>query len=210
MASKRNDRKAPRKEKGLGRGLKLLIIVTVIAVIVIAGVQAFQPTRPAAPTSATTSPKPGYVGVGDTAPDFSLRIVTEEGLTPQSLSLSSFRGKVVLVEFLVSWCQACRQMEPAVGDLYKIYGPEEVEFLSVAGTYGGATAESTSQFIKEFRSPWAYLLDTTSGVFEMYGIQATPTFFIISREGKVLARIEGGSYEQLAVAITNALIAKTA
>jgi len=144
------------------------------------------------------------------APDFSLRIVTEQGLTFESLSLSSLRGKVVLIEFMASWCQACRQMEPAVGDLYRIYGPEGVEFLSVAGTYGGATAESTSQFIKEFHSPWTYLLDTTNGVFEMYGIRATPTFLVISREGKVLDRIEGGSYEQLAVAINNALTAKTA
>jgi len=143
------------------------------------------------------------------APDFNLRIITEERLTDQGLSLSSLRGKVVVLEFMVSWCSACRQMMPALEDLYRVYGPEGVEFLSVAGAHGGATVESTSQFIKEFHSPWTYLLDTTQGVFNTYGIRATPTFFVISPEGKVLARIEGGSYEELAVAINNALMAKT-
>ena len=206
MAARRKYRAAPRKGKGPGAGL-IIIAVVIVVIIIIVGLQVFQP-RSATPTNAT-SPTPGYVDVGVTAPDFNLRIITEERLTDQSLTLSSLRGKVVLVEFMVSWCQACRQLEPAVGDLYKIYGQEGVEFVTVAGTYGGATAESTSQFIKEFHTPWTFLLDTTNRVFDSYGIKATPTFFVISREGKVLARIEGGSYEELAVAINNALIAKT-
>jgi peroxiredoxin len=206
MAARRKYRTAPRKRKGPGAG-SIIIVAAVIVVIIIVGLQLFQP-QSAAPTTATSS-TPGYVGVGDMAPDFSLRIITEERLTDQSLTLSSFRGKVVLLEFMASRCSACRQMVTAVEDLYKIYGPEGVQFISVAGTYGGATAESTSQFIAEFHSPWTYLLDASNSVFETYGIQATPTFFVISSEGRVLARIVGGSYEELAVAITNALIAKT-
>jgi peroxiredoxin len=206
MAARRKYRAAPRKRKGPGAGL-IIIAAVIVVIIIIVGLQVFQP-RSATPTTAASA-TPGYVGVGVIAPDFNLRIITEERLTDQGLSLSSLRGKVVLIEFMVSSCQACRQMEPAVGDLYKMYGQEGVEFLSVAGTYGGATAESTSQFIKEFHSPWTYLLDRTNGVFETYGIRATPTFFVISPEGKVLARIEGGSYEELAVAINNALITKT-
>jgi thiol-disulfide isomerase/thioredoxin len=189
------------KAKGLGRGLTAIIVI-VIAIIVIAAVGALQP-GPAAPT-------PAQVGgnVGDMAPDFNLGIVTEQGLTLQNASLSSFRGKVVLLEFMVSWCPACQQMAPTVEDLYNVYGPEGAEFLSVAGTYGGATAGTTSQFIGEFHSTWTYVLDT-SNLFGTYGIKATPTFFIIDREGKILARIEGGTYEALAAALTDALTAKT-
>jgi thiol-disulfide isomerase/thioredoxin len=202
MASKRKDRIPPRKGKGLGMGLKVLIIV-VIAIIVIAAVGVLE--------SGPGAPAPAQVGgnVGDMAPDFNLGIVTEQGLTLQNASLSSFRGKVVLLEFMVSWCPACRQMAPTVEDLYKVYGPEGAEFLSVAGTYGGATAATTSQFIGEFHSSWTYVLDT-SNLFGTYGIKATPTFFIIGREGKILARIEGGTYEELAAALTNALTGKTA
>jgi thiol-disulfide isomerase/thioredoxin len=200
MASKRKARIAP-KAKGLGRGLKV-VIVLVIAIIVIAAVGVLQ--------SGPASLAPSQVGgnVGDMAPDFSLEIVTEQGLTFQNASLSSFRGKVVLLEFMVSWCPACRQMAPTVEDLYRVYGPEGAEFLSVAGTYGGATAETTSQFIGEFHSTWTYVLDT-SNLFGTYAIKATPTFFIIDREGKILARIEGGTYEELAAALTDALTTKT-
>jgi thiol-disulfide isomerase/thioredoxin len=198
MVSKGKYQRPARKGKGLGRGT-VVIIAVVIAVVVIAAIGVLQ--------SGPAAIAPGLVGgyVGDTAPDFNLPVVTEKGLTFQNLSLSSFRGKVVLLEFMVSWCPACQQMAPTVEDLHRTYGPEGVEFLSVAGTYGGATADSTSQFISKFHTPWTYLLDTSGkGLFDTYAIKATPTFLVIGRDGKILARIEGGSYEELAVAITNA------
>jgi thiol-disulfide isomerase/thioredoxin len=144
--------------------------------------------------------------IGDTAPDFTLKVVTLTGLSDQSVTLSSLRGKVVFLEFMVSWCPVCQQMAPSLAYLSHQYQGQDVVFLSVAGTQNGATAESTAAFISEYHSTWTYVLDTDRSAFGEYRIDATPTFLILDRSGVILSRMQGTiSTDALSGAIDRAM-----
>ena len=121
---------------------------------------------------------------------FNLPEVTDQGLTNNMIQLSSFRGNVVVLEFMVSWCPVCKQMASAVAYLNDKYSGQGVVFLSVAGTQNGASASSTAQFIRDYGATWTHVLDTDT-VFREYGIVATPTYLILDRSGTILSRFQG-------------------
>jgi thiol-disulfide isomerase/thioredoxin len=145
-------------------------------------------------------------GIGENAPDFTLRVVTVTGLSDQTVTLSSLRGKVVFLEFMISWCHVCQEMAPSIEYLSHSYEGQDVVFISVAGTQNGATAESTAEFIRQYKSTWTYVLDTDTSLFTTYRIDATPTFLIIDRSGVILSRLQGAvSTGALSSAINQAL-----
>lgn len=129
--------------------------------------------------------------IGDIAPDFSLSVVTSSGLSGQTLTLSSLRGKVVVLEFMVSWCRVCQQMAPSIEYLNTRYQGQDVVFVSVAGTQRGATAESTAEFITQYHITWTHVLDTDNSVFALYKVDSTPTYLILDRSGKILSKFQG-------------------
>jgi peroxiredoxin len=131
------------------------------------------------------------VGPGAQAPNFSLQVVTGDGLLDRRVDLSSLRGNIAVLEFMVSWCPVCQAMAPAVVSIYDQYESKGVVFLSIAGTYNGASAESTAQFIKTYGTHWTTVLDQDNTVFKKYGVDATPTFLILDRNGQVLSRFQG-------------------
>jgi len=157
-----------------GRGQRFLLFLIPLLLIVIVGYIVAQPAMPAS------------VGVGSVAPDFELQVVGPNGLTGDTVRLSSFRGKVVFLEFMESWCSTCRWVAPAVESIYEDYEARGVVFISVAGTHQGANAESTATFIKEYQTEWTYVLDSDNGVFSKYKVEGTPTFFIIGSDGVIV------------------------
>ena len=173
-------KKMKRKEKkGVSSGE--IIVGLVILVIAVWGV--YSVLQPASPTTTTTS--------SSGAPDFTLPVVGLNGLTGQTVSLSSFRGKVVLLEFMVPWCPHCQDMAPVLKTLYEQYGSQNVVFLSVAGAWasqpGGppASAGDTAEFMRTYGASWTFVYDSSNAVFNEYGVNSTPTFFIIGKNGMV-------------------------
>jgi len=129
--------------------------------------------------------------IGSDAPDFQLPEVTAQGLTDNTIQLSSLRGKVVVLEFMVSWCTACQQMASSLAYLNDKYSGQNLAFLSVAGTQSGASADSTAQFIRQHDATWTHVLDTDGNVFSKYGVEATPSYFILDRSGKIVNKFQG-------------------
>ena len=129
--------------------------------------------------------------LGDIAPDFTLHVVAPTGLSNQSVTLSSLRGKVVVLEFMASWCPVCQQMAPPLEYLNLKYQGQDVVFLSVATTQNGATAESTAAFMKQYNSTWTYVLDADNSVFGTYKVEATPTILVLDRSGIIVSRMQG-------------------
>jgi thiol-disulfide isomerase/thioredoxin len=190
--SKLRKSKATKPGKSRGKGILVFLAIVIIAVAVIGYVVSLPPRRAGS--------------IGENAPDFTLRVVDVNGLTDQSVTLSSFRGKVVVLEFMVSWCPICQSMAPSIEYLNQKYNGQDVVFLSVAGTQNGATAESTAGFIKEYRSTWTYVLDTDGSVFSTYGVDSTPTFLILDRSGVVVSRVQGAiATDVISAAIDHAL-----
>jgi len=181
--SRRRKPSEMKREKGRGKR-SLLFLVPLILGLAIVG---YVVTQPAKSTS---------LGPGDIAPDFELEVVGPNGLTGETVKLSSLRGKVVFLEFMESWCSACRWIAPAIESIREDYEARDVVFISVAGTHRGANASSTAAFIREFQTQWTYVLDSDNRVFSKYNVEATPTFFIIDRNGVIVSTYKGAATTQ--------------
>jgi thiol-disulfide isomerase/thioredoxin len=190
MSSHQKAERAKKRKRGMGWGEK--IVIAIIVLVVIWAAYSFSQPAPSSTTTKTSG-----------APDFTLPIVGPNGLTGQKVSLSSFQGKVVLLEFMVPWCSHCQDMAPVLEQLYQQYGPQNVAFISVSGSWSGATANDAAQFIKNYQSSWVYVYDSSNGVFNTYGVDSTPTFFIISKSGQIVSKYNGEvAYDTLATDLT--------
>lgn len=202
-AHQKPTKKEPRK--GFSRGEKAIGLV--ILFFAIWAIYSFsQPSGPQTTTTtgtaltstaASTSQVPG-------APDFTLPVIGPNGLTSEKISLSSFRGKVVFLEFMEPWCEVCQSMAPTVVRLYQQFGPQNVVFLAVAGPWQGATADDAAKFMRDYGTPWTYVYDSSGSIFNTYGVQGTPTFFLIAKNGSIQTRYEGlnATYDILAADLT--------
>ena len=184
----RHDKRSPNDQPkhGLSRAEKIAIpIIILIAVWVVYSV-----SQPPVPT-----PQPSQsqirTSVATSNPlDFTLPVVGANGQTGRSVTLSSFRGKVVFIEFMEPWCPHCQAMAPIIEDVNKQYGGN-VTFITVSGPWQGATIADTSKFIQDYHSTWTYVYDSSGSVMNTYGVNSTPTFVIIGKDGSVLTKFEG-------------------
>jgi peroxiredoxin len=144
--------------------------------------------------------------VGQPAPDFALRTV--EGDTVQ---LSDFRGKTVVLNFWASWCTPCRREMPEFEAMYRErLGAED--FVVLAVDYRPLDSESeVRRFLQDMADgggqpiTFPVLYDTAEGaVAERYGVaprnarQATlPVSFFIDRDGVLREKVFGPVFGDL-------------
>jgi peroxiredoxin len=186
MSKRSKDSKAGKRQRARGISPGEIIVGLIIVVFAIWAVYSFSQPAPATTTSSTTNSV-----LSGTAPDFTLPVVTANGLNGQKVSLSSFRGKVVLLEFMEPWCSHCQDMAPALESLYQQFGAQNVVFLSVAGSWSGASASDAAKFISDYHSNLMYVYDSSGTTFNAYGVTGTPTFFIIDKNGRIAATYPG-------------------
>lgn len=118
------------------------------------------------------------------APDFSL--ATTDGKT---LKLSSYRGKVVIVDFWATWCPPCLKGIPDLIELKKKYGKKGFEVIGVS--VDTESKDKVVPFIKEkgINYPVVY---GDMNVYQQYGgIRSIPTTVVIDKNGKIIASYEG-------------------
>jgi len=104
-------------------------------------------------------------------------------------TLSSYRGKVVILNFWATWCPPCRTEMPSMETLYQRFNAQGLEILAVDI---GESASTVQQFIRSAGYTFPVLLDSANRVSSVYGIKNIPTTYIIDREGKRIGRVIGG------------------
>ena len=131
-------------------------------------VQAFGPQASAEPPSPL---------VGKPAPPFTLK-----GVKGSTVSLASYKGKVVLLDFWATWCGPCRIEMPRVEKLYKEFGPKG---LVVFGIDFAEDPARVRAFLAQ--NPYAIpiLLDVSGDVGRLYRATGIPALVVIGRDGKV-------------------------
>ncbi len=118
------------------------------------------------------------IAVGDT-PAFTLPIVSAGG---GSRSLTSLRGKVVLVDFWASWCAPCKEAMPFYAELQARY-PERLVVLGINEDEDRAAMEAALAA----SPPGFEILRDEGGVTALaFGVEAMPTSFLIDQEGRVV------------------------
>ena len=125
-------------------------------------------------------------------------------LTGQHLSLSAYRGSVVVINFWGSWCAPCRAEAPDLSALAANYATRGVRFLGVDIRDDPVSADA---FIKAFRVPYPSLNDPSDELALAFRgtvpPAAIPTTLVIDRSGRIAARILGSvSYDSLRALIT--------
>ena len=205
MGSKKASKaQAPKKTHGLSRAEK--IAIPIIIIIAVWAVYSFTQPSPNSTTLQVTYSTTASLSKSAGAPDFTLPVVGSNGLTGQSVTLSSFRGKVVLLESMEPWCPHCQNMAPVLDSLYAQYGSENVVFISVAGPWNSATASDAANFIRNYGTSWVYVYDSSGTIFSNYGVNSTPTYFIVAKDGSILSTFSGEqSSDTLSAAISAAI-----
>jgi cytochrome c biogenesis protein CcdA/PKD repeat protein/peroxiredoxin len=113
------------------------------------------------------------------APDFTL--VDTEG-TP--FALNEFRGKVVLLDFMQTWCSHCIADVPYLIEVHDTMG-DALELISIS-LYNGDTDEMLRQFKTEYNTPWTYARGPE--LRNTYNVTQTPTKFLIDANGYIRNR----------------------
>lgn len=114
----------------------------------------------------------------------------------KNISLSSLRGKVILVDFWASWCKPCRDENPNVVKLYNKY---KAKGFDVFGVSLDDNREAWMAAINKDQLLWNHgsdLLKWNSSVVKLYNIEGIPFTVLVDKDGKVIAkRLRGESLE---------------
>ena len=108
--------------------------------------------------------------------------------TGKPVSLSSFRGKYVLIDFWASWCKPCREENPNVVEAYKKYSHKN---FTVLGVSLDRAKEPWLQAIRDDKLYWTQVSDLkfwNNEAAARYKVSSIPQNFLIDPNGKIIAK----------------------
>jgi peroxiredoxin len=123
---------------------------------------------------------------GSAAPEFTLK--NRQG---EAVSLTDFRGKLVLLDFWASWCASCIASFPPLKQLYEDYRDMGFEIIGISTDSDEA---AWLRSIEQHELPWINVIDRSTDadmkntISTDYSVVFLPTFILVDKEGKILAK----------------------
>lgn len=133
----------------------------------------------------------GPPAIGDIAPDFS-----QNDTSGHPVSLSQFRGKVVLLDFWATWCGPCINALPKFREVWKVYRDKDFVILSVSLD---RNLGDWRKFIRDNNIDWHHTSDGqywNNAVAQLYRVNGIPQAYLLDKSGKVIA-INTFTYAQI-------------
>jgi peroxiredoxin len=121
--------------------------------------------------------------VGSDAVDF-----TQNDMTGKPVSLSSFKGKYVLVDFWASWCRPCREENPNVVKAYQKFSAKN---FTVLGVSLDKEKESWVKAVQKDNLTWTHVSDLKyweNSAAALYGVKGIPFNLLVDPSGKIVGK----------------------
>ncbi len=135
--------------------------------------------------TSTTRPRAGKTKVGKEAPDFTL-----PQLDGGQLRLSSYRGKVVLLDFWATWCVPCREETPHFVELQQKYGERGLQIIGVSMD---DSPDPVRPFYQQFHMNYPVVMGTADVGSAYGGVLGLPIAFLIDRDGHIYSKHMGAT-----------------
>ncbi len=144
---------------------------------------------------------------GSPAPDF-----TATDINGKSFTLSSLRGKVVILDFWASWCVPCRKSNPHMRELYDKYHSRGLDLVYVSDDDSKPEAwrkavekdmlvdegyHHVLRGLKWDRSKGMEGIDKSNDISDKYAIHFLPTKYLIDKKGYIVCKIDEGEDEKI-------------
>ena len=114
--------------------------------------------------------------VGNRAPSFMLKDVRGN-----NVSLSDFKGKVVVMDFWTTWCSWCKETTQELEKLHNNYKDRDVVFLGISMDSGGNADRKVMNFAQKHNLTYLMLIDEGSAS-KSYEVNKIPTTYILDRD----------------------------
>lgn len=105
----------------------------------------------------------------------------------RSVSLSDFKGKVVVLDFWATWCPPCKREIPDFIKLQSEYGSKGLEIVGIALDQ----PDKVRAFARENGMNYPVLLGSDEIAAQYGGVESIPTTFVIDKSGKIVTKFEG-------------------
>lgn len=138
------------------------------------------------------------VAIGQVAPDFTMNDSTGNPVT-----LSSMKGKVLLVDFWASWCSPCRAENPNIVKAYRLFKNKGFDILGVSFDQH---RDKWMKAVRDDQLTWQHVSDLKgwgNAAGKLYGINSIPANVLLDKELKIIARNLRG--EELITRLTEIL-----
>lgn len=102
-----------------------------------------------------------------------------------TVSLSSLKGKVVLIDFWASWCGPCRTANKNLKKLYNKYKDKGFEIYGISVDYN---TKAWKKAIKADKINWIQVYDEGGLIADKWRVSYLPTGFLLNKQGNIIAK----------------------
>jgi thiol-disulfide isomerase/thioredoxin len=136
------------------------------------------------------------LSVGKTIPE-----LVSKDLDDKEVKLSSYRGKVVVLDIWTTWCVPCCEMIPHEREIVKRLEGKPFALISISRNQ---KKEALTDFIKKEPMPWTHWWDgEKGGILEEWNVQSLPAIFVLDAKGVI--RYKGVRDKEMDAAVTTLL-----